>query len=116
MERAVMLLPEPLSPTRQSVSPGSIESETPSRARTARDSSPNSSCKSFISSKAMRRPTGVHSRVRHILDYFALNNPRAPSGFHRIQRASESDETADRWGQKDEVLSNLRMIDLVILQ
>src|SRR6185369_186598 len=53
MERAVTLFPEPLSPTRQTVSPALIVSETPSIARTAFAPRPNSSVRFLISSKAM---------------------------------------------------------------
>ena len=53
MESAVTLLPLPLSPTRQTVSPASMLNETSSTARTAFSPVPNSSLRFLISSNGM---------------------------------------------------------------
>src|SRR5881296_1022894 len=62
MERALTLLPEPLSPTRQKVSPASRLSETPSTARNAFGPRPKSIWRSFISSKALTSMTKDEGR------------------------------------------------------
>src|SRR5437773_11539711 len=51
MDNAVTLLPQPLSPTRQTVSPASMLNEISSTARTATLPEPNSSLRFLISSK-----------------------------------------------------------------
>src|SRR5271165_2240176 len=58
MDRAVTLLPQPLSPTRQTVSPMPIVREMPSTARAASAPRPKSTCKSLISSKFMVLESG----------------------------------------------------------
>src|ERR1035438_10270563 len=45
MDSAVALLPQPLSPTRQKVSPAAMEKETPSTARNRRPPEAKSICK-----------------------------------------------------------------------
>src|SRR3569623_2132162 len=52
MESAVTLFPEPLSPTRQSVSPARMERDKSFTARTAFSPRPNSRVRIFISSRS----------------------------------------------------------------
>ena len=62
MDNAVTLLPQPLSPTRQTVSPASTFSDTPSTARRLASSTTKSSLRSLISSSGMSRKVSVVGR------------------------------------------------------
>jgi hypothetical protein len=73
MESAVTLLPEPLSPTKQSVSPGFMENDTPSTARTACEPEPKSSWRFLISNNGHEvtiRAAAVASTISVIFSLF----------------------------------------------
>src|ERR1700716_520116 len=84
MDRAVTLLPEPLSPTRQTVSPGFIVSETPSTARTALAPRPNSSVRFLISNKNIVRSYFPDRQTRNHPEY----GTRAPGSALAAVNAS----------------------------